>query len=276
MKILTLITFTFRELLTKATIYVLAGISTLILLGVLAGFSSSSGSEGTTILLFGNPIGPAMPAHVVAEFVNQMLAGFAKGMFAGVVLFGIFATAGIVPEVLEKGTVDLYLSKPLARWELLIGKYLGGVCVVLVNIFYFLGGMSLIFGVRMGIWDFQFLISSIMLTFVFACLYAVVCFLGVVFRNAAIPIIGAFLYLLIVGPILQQREQGLFMISQNGVYHGIINGFYYLLPQLAGMMDGVSNLIVRQDIDWRPFVQSLVTSGLFLGAGTLILNKRDF
>jgi len=276
MRILTLIASTFRELLTKATIYVLAGISTLILLGVLAGFSSSSSAEGTTILLFGNPIGPAMPAEAVAEFVNQMLAGFAKGMFAGVVLFGIFATAGIIPDVLEKGTVDLYLSKPLGRWELLLGKYLGGVCVVFVNILYFLGGMAIIFGMRLGTWDLQFFLSSVMLTFVFACLYSVVGFLGVVFRNAAIPIIGAFLYLLIVGPVLHQREMGLFLISENVVYRGVVDGCYYLLPQLSGMMDGVASLILRQEIDWKPYAQSLLSSGLFLGGGVFILSKRDF
>lgn len=276
MKTLVLITSTFRELLTKATIYVLAGISTLILLGVLAGIASSSGDEGKTILMFGSPIGPPMPVHMVDDFVNQMLAGFAKGMFAGVVLFGTFATAGIVPDILEKGTVDLYLSKPLARWELLLGKYLGGVCVVLVNILYFLGGMSLIFGFRLGIWDFHFIIASLMLAFVFACLYAGVSFLGVVFKNTAIPIIGAFLYLLIVGPLLHQREQGLFMISQNGIYRGIIDGLYYLLPQLSGMMDGASSLFLRQHVDWKPFVQSLMSSGLFLGGGALVLNRRDF
>jgi len=276
MKTLTLIMSTFRELLTKATIYVLAGISTLILLAVLAGVSSSSGPEGTTLLMFGSPIGPPMPAEAVAEFVSNMLAGFAKGMFAGVVLFGVFATAGIIPDSLEKGTVDLYLSKPLRRWELLLGKYLGGVCVVVVNILYFLGGISLIFGIRLGIWDFQFLLSTFILSFVFACLFSVVGFLGVLFRNSAIPIIGAFLYLLIVGPILQQREHGLFMISENGIYRGIVDGIYYLLPQLGGMMDGVSNVILRQEIDWKPFGQSLLSSMVFLGGGVLILNRKDF
>jgi ABC-type transport system involved in multi-copper enzyme maturation permease subunit len=276
MKILALIVNTLRELSTKATLYVIAGISTLIILVMLAGISSQTAADGKMVTLFGLPISPPVSAENLEALVCQMQTGFAKGLFAGVILFGVFATAGIIPDMLEKGTIDLYLSKPLARWELLLGKYLGAVAAMLLNIVYFLGAMWLIFGVKVGVWNVQLLLSSLTLTFVFACLFSIVALLGIVFRNAAIPIIGAFLYLLIVGTLLEGREHSLYLMSTNTFYRGFIEGLYYLFPQLSAMQNNIAGQILHTSMDWRPFVQSFLSSALIFGSAVAIFIKRDF
>lgn len=276
MKIFALISHTFRELTAKATLLVLAGISTLIILTMLFGLSSKESSTGENIFIFGNPLGPEMPPEKLYEFVLQMQAGLAGGMFTGLVLFGVFATAGIIPDALEKGTVDLYLSKPIARWELLWGKYLGAVVVMLANALYFVGTIWLIFGLKLGVWNIEFLLSAFILTFIFACLYSIVTTIGVAFRNSAISIIGAFLYLFIVSGILYHRETTLYHLSDNAIYHGILDGMYYLLPQLSAMEDGIKRHIIHERIDWKPFVQSFLSSVVFFIGGAALLRKKDF
>ena len=276
MKIITLILATFRELLSKATLYILLGISTLILLGTLASLSSEKTDEGIVLRVFGNPVSPPTQLEELAPLVNGMQAGLAKGLFAGIMLFGVFATASIVPDSLEKGTVDLYLSKPVARWELLLGKYLGSVAVMLAVILYFIGGIWLGFGVKIGTWNLQFLLSAFTMTFMFGCIFSMVLFLGVVFRNAAIPIIGCFIYLMFVDNLLENREQILYLLSENKIYRTILDGLYYVFPQIAGMQKGLENQIVHKTMEWQPFAQALLSSAAIFGCSTVIIRKKDF
>ncbi|MDH3252430.1 MAG: ABC transporter permease, partial [Ignavibacteria bacterium] len=257
MKIPALVMATFRELTAKATLLVLAGISTLIILGILSSVGSNETADGTVLTMFGQPVSPPASTENLAGPIGAMQAGLAGGLFVGIILFGIFATAGIIPDMMEKGTIDLYLSKPIARWELLLGKYLGAVAVILLNIVYFLGAIWLIFGIKVGVWNMQFLLASLSMTFVYASLYSITLILAVVFRNTVIPIIGSFLYLFVLGGILEGRENTLFLISENIMYRGLLNGLYYLLPQISSMQDNIARQIMHQPISWEPFVQSL-------------------
>jgi len=276
MKVFVLVSYTFGELVSKATIIVLAGISTLIILGTALAFSSSETDEGVTLLMFGQKVSPPLPLEEVHGFVGGVQVGLSKGMFAGIILFGIFATAGLIPETLQRGTADLYLSKPIARWELLLGRSVGAVVVMLANILYFIGMLWFVFGIKTGVWNLQFLLAGLTLTFAFACLFSIVALLGVLFRNAAIPIIGSFLYLVIVGGILHQREQTLYLISENGIYRAILDGLYYLFPQISGMQDEIAKQILQQSIDWKPFLQSFLSASLMFMGGAAVLGRRDF
>jgi ABC-type transport system involved in multi-copper enzyme maturation permease subunit len=276
MKIVVLIAATFRELLSKATLFVLAGISTVILLGVVLGLSSEQTTDGLILKIFGAQATPPSSVDNIAELVRQMQSGFAGGLLIGITLFGVIATAGIIPDTLEKGIVDLYLSKPLARWQLLLGKFLGAVTIVFVNAAYFLGGLWLIFGIKVGVWNVGLLLAAFTMAFVFACLFSIVAFLGVLSRGAVVPIIGAFLYLLIIGALLQHREQSLYAMSGNAAYRGIVDTLYYLLPQLGALKDGVGLQILQRPVDWKPFVQAFLSSCVVFGATVGLLVRRDF
>ncbi len=276
MKILTLVRGTIRELAAKATLYVLAGISTLVLLFTALAIGSASTQEGTTITFFGNQASPPVTQDALADIASKIEAGFAGGLFFGVVVFGIFGTAGVIPDALEKGTVDLYLSKPIARWELLLGKYLGSVAVLFLNILYFILGLWLIIGLRVGVWNPRFLLSALLLTYVFAVLYAVVAFFGVATRNMAIAIIAGILYFLFIAGPLESRQTGLYLISENGVYRGMLDGLYYICPQIPAIQSGAIRLISGDSTPVTPYVQTLLSTGGILGAAAWILQKKDF
>ncbi|MEO8167530.1 MAG: ABC transporter permease subunit, partial [bacterium] len=176
---------------------------------------------------------------------------------------------------LEKGTVDLYLSKPLARWELLLGKYLGAVVVIFANILFFVGGLWLIFGLKIGLWNWQFLLSSFTMSFMFACIFSLVLFLGVVFRNTAIPIIGCFIYLVLIDNLLENRAI-VFGFTENKILHNTLDGLYYIFPQISAMQKALSNQIMNETMDWKPFVQGLLSSIFFFGCGVAVMQRKDF
>ncbi len=276
MKLLALILHTFREVAAKATLWVLAGISTLILVVVALGFSTEETANGVVLMFFGNATSPPLEKAQLEQAVATMQAGLAGGLMGGVFLFGIFATAGIIPEALEKGIVDLYLSKPIARWELLAGKSLGAVSVLFANIVYFIGALWVLVGLRAGVWGLQFLTSALLMAFVFACLYSLVTLLAVVSRNMGIAIIGAFLYLFVIGTALESRAHGLYLLSGSSAYRAIVDGLYYILPQLSGMQHQITALILNQETDWRPFAQSLASSCAVFAGAAAILQRKDF
>ena len=276
MKMKALIVHTFRELFAKATLYVLAGISTLVILFVLLGLSAETSGMGVTVLLFGKELGPPLPADKFGEFVLMMQAGFANALYAGLVLFGVFATAGVIPDMLEKGTVDLYLSKPISRWELLLGKYFGATAVMFTNVFYFIGALWVIIGIKLGVWNAHFILSTISLTFTFACLYSIVAFIGVLSRNTALSIIGAFLYLFVVSPLLEKRVELLFLLFKGDFSRRILDGMYYIFPQISAMQEDLVNQIAKGDINWKPFLQSFLSGTVILLGAVGILNKKDF
>lgn len=276
MKIIALVRGTVRELASKATLYVLAGISTLILVVAAFAVGATSSSDGMTITLFGNPISPPVPPDVVSELAGKLEAGFAGGLFLGVVVFGVFGTAGVIPDVLEKGTVDIYLSKPIARWQLLAGKYLGSVAVIFVNIAYFIAGLWLVVGLKAGVWNMHFLLAAFLMTYVFACLFAVVAFLGVLSRNMAIAIIGGILYLVVIAGPLEGRQTGLYLISGNGIYRTILDGLYYLLPQVPAMESGAMRIVGGEGTSFVPYLQSFLSAGALLCGAAWILSRRDF
>lgn len=276
MKILALIQYTFRELIARATLIVLAAISTLILLFALAAFSTRATDEGTFIRFFGNDISPALTGEMLETYVAQLQSGFSGGLFMGVVLFGVLATAGAIPDMLERGTADLYLSKPLSRWQLLLGKFLGAVAVVFVNILYFIGALWLISGLRLGVWNMSFLGSALLLTLVFACLSAVITFTSVLTRTTAVAVLTAFLLIILVEPILFQRQTNLFLLSENPVYRAALDGVSYCLPQFSGARNAIAQFIMRQPVEWGPVVQCVASGAGFFGLGSWIFHRRDY
>jgi ABC-type transport system involved in multi-copper enzyme maturation permease subunit len=276
MKILALIRLTLRELAAKATIIILAAISTIVLLGLVATVSTETTADGTILKLFGQQSSPPLPEEQILQAIRGMEATLAGGLFTGIILFGIFATAGVVPDALEKGTVDLYLSKPIARWELLLGKYLGAVCAIFANVLYFMVGAWLIFGLKCHVWDAQLLLATFTITFMFACLYAIVAFLAVMSRNTAVTIILVYLYLFVIGPVMHNREMTLYLISENSIYRGVLDGIYYILPQIDGMRAEGGKQLLAQEMDWKPFLQSVLTAIAFFLGGVALLKKKDF
>ena len=276
MKFLALVLGTVREMAAKATLYFLLGVSTAILLGVLLTVSSSVSTEGRTLVVFGKEASPPLAGDMFSDLVMKMEAGLTGGLFLGVVLFGVFATAGLIPDALEKGTVDLYLSKPIHRWELLLGKYTGGVVGIFAVILYFLASLWLILGIKLGAWNVNILLSSLLLTYIFASFYAVISYFGVLSRNSAIAILAGLLYLFVAAELLENRAHGLYLLSDNTIYHAVIDTCYWIAPQIPAMQATLLKSIAGGTLDWRPFGQSLLSSTALFGLAAWTLKNKDF
>jgi len=120
----------------------------------------------------------------LALFLSLVEIGMADqiGGFWGVMIAIIF-TAGFVPGMLQKGTLDLLLAKPVRRPFVLLTKYVGGLFYAFIPAAFLIGGCWLAISVRSGYWNFGFLTSIGVLVVVFAILYSFTVLMGVMFRS---------------------------------------------------------------------------------------------
>jgi ABC-type transport system involved in multi-copper enzyme maturation permease subunit len=124
------------------------------------------------------------------EGVYVMEKYLVNGAGAWVLLFvAVIITAGFIPSMLAKGSLDLMVSKPIGRTRLLVYKYVGGLTFVLILTTATVTGVWLAIGVRSGIWTPNFLAIIPILTFYFAVLYAVSTTVAVFTRNTLVAIL---------------------------------------------------------------------------------------
>ena len=117
-------------------------------------------------------------------------------------LISLVLTAFYIPNLLRKGSIDLLISKPLGRSQLLVYKYIGGLTFIFLLTAFTVGGVWLVLAARSGIWDPTFLVVIPVLTFTFAILYAVSTLAAVLTRSAIVSILVSVafaMFLYIVG-----------------------------------------------------------------------------
>ncbi|OZC03636.1 ABC transporter permease [Rubricoccus marinus] len=104
------------------------------------------------------------------------------------ILLALFATGGLVASLLSRGEVDLLLSKPLSRSQILMGR-LGGVWLVaLALLTYLITSVWLVMSIKTGVWHPRFLLAIPVIWGMFAVLYSVVTLVSVTTGSAALSL----------------------------------------------------------------------------------------
>jgi ABC-type transport system involved in multi-copper enzyme maturation permease subunit len=278
-RFLGMVRFTIGEALRKGTLIFYFSIATCFLIFFALGIGHAP-NDPDVITVFGSPFAhQSQPGLNVVEFILLQL--HSASVF-WIILFGVFGIAGLIPRMLEKGTIDLFLSKPLSRTELLMARALGAVSGIALNLIYFFVGIWFIFGIKVGVWQWGFLSSVIYVVYAFACFFSVVSLAGLITRSAGFSIMIAFAFALISW-ILEIRERGLYLLSDNLIYHRILDAFYYLTPQLNAMLENSSRVIGKNpfianpaEFTFMPFLYSFFSTSLLYGLSAWYFSRRDY
>ena len=211
--------------------------------------------------------------------VHQLMRGVYGGIAAFIYTWGmalaVFASAGLIPRVLEPGRIELILSKPVSRPQILLGRFLGNLLVVASNVTYLVGGVWIIFGVKTGIWDPRFLITIVTSVFTFTVLLTVVVLLGVLVESTALATMVT-TGLMIVSPILAQTAVAVRLLSSETARQ-IWRGLYYVFPKIYDMGRMTLDLVRGNPFgDWMPIWTSALFGVAMLGAALTIFQRRDF
>jgi len=268
-----LIRDTFREALARKIFWGLFGLSALMILFFLFLLKIDIVEGGlAAVSLFGRT---ANPTADVDRLVRGVYGGIATFLYTWGMFLAVFASAGLIPSVLEPGRIELLLSKPVSRTHILLGRYVGNVLVVASNVAFLVLGVWTILGVKTGIWSPAFLISIATTVFVFAVLLSVVVFIGVLFESAALSTMVT-VALMIMSPILAQTSTMLKLLSSEWSRQ-IWRTLYYALPKVYDL--GKMTLDAIQDRTFNGYMP-IWTSALFgvvvLSGALWIFSRRDF
>ena len=224
-----------------------------------------------TVSLFGS----AARSEDVQRLVHQAHGAVAAFLYTAGMFLALFASAGLIPSVFEPGRIELLLSKPVSRHHILLGRYLGNLLVIAVNLFYLIFSVWLIFGLKTGVWTFGFLLSSVLTLFVFAVLLTVVVLVGVLWESAAVTTMVAF-GLMIVSPILAQQVLLQRLLSSE-TSRNTVRAFYYVLPKVFDLGHIVRALVIGNPVGgWMPLWSSALFGVVVLGAGLYAFAKRNY
>jgi ABC-type transport system involved in multi-copper enzyme maturation permease subunit len=268
-----IIQFTIREALARKAFLFFAGVTLLVLLGALLFFSLIN--FDTLMGLSQSPIADGS----MGERINAIVLTIIINPLANLgLLLAIFSSASFIPVLLEKGNIDLFLSKPVSRVQLLIGKYLGVVLYVFINIFILVLGVWLIISIKFGYWDASFLTLSIVITFVFAVLYALILFFGVLTKSSILGMMIAYLIFLILSPLMLLYKEKLNELVSGELIKALLDGLYFIIPQTAELMGTVLiDLSMGKGIvNIQPVLTSFLFLILFLVFSLFLFRRKDF
>jgi len=193
------------------------------------------------------------------------------------IVIAIFIGIGLVSKEIEKRTLYTVLSRPVRRWEFIVGKFFGLAGTLVVNTFF----MSI--GVFAALLYFAHGFSKtdafILIAIYFIVLeFFIICALALLFSSFSTPILSAvFAFsLFIIGSFADDLR------GFAGIAHGITRWFAtaaaYLVPNFSAF-NVISAVAHRQAISGQLVLQNtlyaLFYTAMALSGAVLIFERRN-
>jgi len=128
---------------------------------------------------------PASEAHFLIGGVGANIIGL---------LLGLTFTAGVLPSFVDPNAALILLAKPVRRWQLLLGKFLGVMALFALHAALFVLATWLALGAATGRWPGAYFVALPILLMNFACFFSFSALLAVTTRNVAACVVGTFLF----------------------------------------------------------------------------------
>ena len=210
--------------------------------------------------------------------LRPVFQGTAYMIFYGGLIFGIVACADFGPSLLAPGRIEHLLALPLRRWELLAGTFLGVMGLSVLGALYGAGGLTLILGVKTGVFTIRPVIAALLASVTFSALYGAMLAVAVVVRSAAIS--AATGVLLFVAGIIAGRRDQLEPFFESGVARNVFRGITLFLPRVSTLADASSDLAGSLPLDTGPLASQIAGLTIFgcatLALGIHLFEQKDF
>ena len=167
------------------------------------------------------------------------------------VLITIFISASVVPNEVENKVIYTVLSKPVRRFQYLLGKFMGVQMIVIANLLLMGGLFFVALYLKQGLPPTLLLWSLLLMYFEFLIVSAFTFAIGCTSTSAVLPTIGG-LFIYLTGNLteyLSNVKQGAGQTTEwvDAMIGNIAQGLYYILPNLqnfslkAQILDSLPN-----------------------------------
>lgn len=218
--------------------------------------------------------------------IDKIVLGFESGFSGFLYLVGtflaLFATAHLVPRLQEKGTIDLYLSRPVGRVALLLSRYAGGLLLAAANILYLIGSMWLIVVWKTRVFHPRFLLSGVVILFMVATLLAFAFLIGVITSSTGVSLMATYA-IFFLAAILVAHDRIAAAVSTE-VAARTIQGLYWILPKTAELGQATVALVAGNEAPERlaninhfaVYGSTAVFGAVALGLSAWLFSRKDF
>lgn len=213
---------------------------------------------------------------------NQVMSGVfqvtAFLSFYGGAFFLAIACSDFAPELLAPGRIEHLLSLPVARWQLLFGTYLGVIALAALGVLYGAGGLTVLLGVKTGVWNLQLMLGSGVGWVGFCALYAVMLTSNFFVRSAALS--GALgVVTLILGVVASYRESIAIAINE-GFGRELFSWAMLPIPRLGTLATVASRMAASEPVEAelvsRLLVGCFIFSAALLSVAAYRFERKDF
>ncbi len=124
----------------------------------------------------------------------------------GATILALVSTAGIIPDLVTAGTIDMMVSKPVGRTRLFLTKYSTGLLFTALQVSVFTVACVLVIGIRGGVWEFGLLIAIPLVVLFYSYLYCVCALVGLLTRSTVASLLLTMIFWFLVFGV-QSAEQ---------------------------------------------------------------------
>ncbi len=193
------------------------------------------------------------------------------------VVIAIFIGIGLVSKEIEKRTLYTVLSRPVRRWEFIVGKFLGLAGTLVVNtLFMAIGVFAALLYVAH---KFSASDATILVALYFIILeFLIICSLALLFSSFSSPLLSAvFAFSLFVIGSFADDLRG-FAALAHGFTHWIATAAAYLVPNFSAL-NVISAVAHQQPLSGQLILQNtlyaIFYSVMALSGAVLIFERRN-
>jgi ABC-type transport system involved in multi-copper enzyme maturation permease subunit len=168
-----------------------------------------------------SPFGTAGVSRYMSELALLLLWVFAAAITLGV-------AARLFPPEFENRTMWPLLAKPVSRFTVVVGKYLGALLAAVSALLVFYMGYTILAGIRTGVWVTPILVQAFIMHVGFVALLAAITLLGslVMTPSANITLCG----LATVGMLIYGQRLPVLAAAQPQPVKAIVHFIYWIAP----------------------------------------------
>lgn len=218
----------------------------------------------------------------IEKLVLGFETGFSVFLYFLCTFLAIFATAHLVPRMQEKGTIDLYLARPVSRVRLLLSRYVAGLILAGSNVLYLMGSIWLIVGWKTHVFNLRFLLGGSIIFLIIAVLLAFAFLVGVFTSSTAVSIMttyGIFFF----GLMLAGHERIAAAVSKEW-QAWLIDTLYWVFPKTAELGQAVVAFVGGNELPERvlsalapaPFVTTAAFGIVCLTLASWLFTRKEF
>ena len=232
--------------------------------------------------LFGKQVQMDNDQLSIEKLVLGFETGFSVFLYFLCTFLAIFATAHLVPRMQEKGTIDLYLARPVGRVRLLLSRYVAGLILAGSNVVYLMGSIWLIVVWKTGVANPRFLLGGAIIFLIIAVLLAFAFLIGVFTSSTAVSIMttyGIFFF----GLMLAAHERIAAAVSKEW-QAWLIETLYWVFPKTAELGQAVVAFVggeqlpeaVMKALAPAPFVTTAAFGVGCLMLASFLFTRKEF